>query len=168
MVRKRAHQPASVNINSDNDALAPTQVGGTTFDDYDVMTSSTMSILSEAESDLDTSGGSVRGQNRLSPSPGMNDWKNSQTTEAWYSHILSIDDLAEVDPPRGKFLLSLQELVTKKQAIQASHEFSTEVTFHYEKILILYVKFMEFYTFVNLNGKSYFNSRRCVPRQCQN
>ena len=132
MVRKRAHQPASVNINSDNDALAPTQVGGTTFDDYDVMTSSTMSILSEAESDLDTSGGSVRGQNRLSPSPGMNDWKNSQTTEAWYSHILSIDDLAEVDPPRGKFLLSLQELVTKKQAIQASHEFSTEVTFYYE------------------------------------
>ena len=131
MVRKRAHQPESIVLTSNAGTLPTTQIGGPTLDDYDVMTSSTMSILSEAESDLDTSGGSGRGihQTRSSPSPGLYDWKNNQKTEAWYSHILTIEDLVEVDPPRGKFLFSLQELVTKKQAILASHELSTEVTF---------------------------------------
>ena len=129
MVRKRAHQPEILNVNSNTELPPATHIGGPTLDDYDVMTSSTMSILSEAESDLDTSGGSGKGshQPRSSPSPGLNDWKNNQKNEAWYSHILSIEDLVEVDPPRGKFLLSLQELVTKKQAILASHELSTEV-----------------------------------------
>jgi len=98
------------------------------LDDYDIMTSSTMSVLSEAESDLDTSGGSGKGiyQTRSSPSPGLHDLRNDQKTEAWYAHILTVEDLVEVDPPRGKFLASLQELVTKKQAILASHELSTE------------------------------------------
>ena len=129
MVRKRAHQPETINTNTETCPAA--QVGGPTFDDYDIMTSSTMSILSEAESDLDTSGGSGKGiyQTRSSPSPGLHDLKNNQKTEAWYSHILTVEDLVEVDPPRGKFLASLQELVTKKQAILASHELSTEVIF---------------------------------------
>jgi len=126
MVRKRAHQPETINTNTETCSAA--QVGGPTFDDYDIMTSSTMSILSEAESDLDTSGGSGKGiyQTRSSPSPGLHDLKNDQKTEAWYAHILTVEDLVEVDPPRGKFLASLQELVTKKQAILASHELSTE------------------------------------------
>ena len=129
MVRKRAHQPENLNNDCTANSCPATQIGGPTLDDYDIMTSSTMSVLSEAESDLDTSGGSGKGiyQTRSSPSPGLHDLRNDQKTEAWYAHILTVEDLVEVDPPRGKFLASLQELVTKKQAILASHELSTEV-----------------------------------------
>ena len=149
MVRKRAHNPDNVAMTSNPSVLPAGQIGGSALDDYDVMTSSTMSIISEAESDLDTSGGSGRsmstsvvnahtinnaGQNssfRSSPLPSYNQncGKNNRKSEAWYSHILTIEDLVEVDPPRGKFIFNLQELVTKKQAILSSHELSTEVCF---------------------------------------
>jgi len=101
------------------------------------MTSSTMSILSEAESDLDTSGGSGRsiatgGVNpgkATSPPPNYYSHhygKSNRKSEAWYTHILTIEDLVEVDPARGKFIFNLQELVTKKQTILAAHELSPE------------------------------------------
>ena len=110
------------------------------------MTSSTLSVLSEAESDLDTSGGSGRSAVTAIPNTGnsggscqpnhyRSNTKSNQgqchgyleESQAWYSHILTIDDLVEVDPARGQFLVSLQDLVTKKQAILAAHELSTEV-----------------------------------------
>ena len=149
MVRKRAHNPDTVVMASNSSVLPAGQISGSALDDYDVMTSSTMSIISEAESDLDTSGGSARSMStsvvnshtsnnagqassfRSSPLPsyGQNSGKNNRKSEAWYSHILTIEDLVEVDPPRGKFIFNLQELVTKKQAILSSHELSTEVCY---------------------------------------
>ena len=146
MVRKRVHNPDQVVISATSCPPA-TKSLGTVLDDYDVMTSSTLSILSEAESDLDTSGGSGRsivaglattpsGNNmsqtncyRSSPPSSYNNQYGNNTNEnqAWYSHILTIEDLVEVDPSRGQFIFSLQDLVTKKQAVLATHELSTEV-----------------------------------------
>ena len=148
MVRKRANYPdhATMGTNSYAHPLVG-QMGGTApaaADEYDIMTSSTLSVLSEAESDLDTSGGSGRsvtagaattsnaGQNNLcisTPPPSFNPpcSKISHERDGWYSHILTIEDLVEVDPARGQFLLSLQDLVAKKQAVLAAHELSTEV-----------------------------------------
>lgn len=34
---------------------------------------------------------------------------------SWFSSILAIEDLVEIDPVRGKFLLALQELAAQKQ-----------------------------------------------------
>ena len=147
MVRKRAHNPDPIAISSNSCAVSTGQIPVSALDDYDVMTSSTMSIISEAESDLDTSGGSGRNITtgvpntqtsnnaastssfRSSPPPNykQNCAKNNRRSEAWYSHILTIEDLIEVDAARGKFIFNLQELVTKKQAILSSHELSTEV-----------------------------------------
>ena len=94
MVRKRAHQPETINTNTETCSSA--QVGGPTFDDYDIMTSSTMSILSEAESDLDTSGGSGKGiyQTRSSPSPGIHDLRNNH-------HSTLINNPAYTSRPSG-------------------------------------------------------------------
>lgn len=64
----------------------------------ELMTSSMYSILSE-ESDLDTSGG------------------QASEAKSWFSHLLGLDDLTEVDRQRGNFLKTLQDLVVKKQAI---------------------------------------------------
>ena len=119
------------------------------------MTSSTLSVLSEAESDLDTSGGSGRSAVTSIPNTANagascqpNHYRSNtqsnqgqfhsylQESQAWYSHILTIDDLVEVDPARGQFLVSLQDLVTKKQAILAAHELSTEVRFF--KVMVYY------------------------------
>ena len=33
----------------------------------------------------------------------------------WYSGILGIEDLVHIDPPRGQFLLRLQDLSAQKQ-----------------------------------------------------
>ena len=146
MVRRRAHNSDTATTNSST-AVAG-QISGANFDDYDVMTSSTMSILSEAESDLDTSGGSGRSISaglvnaplsntacqsnsfRSSPLPSQNHHtgKNNRKEEAWYGHILTIDDLVEVDPEKGKIISSLQELATKKHTVLAAHELSTEVS----------------------------------------
>ena len=63
----------------------------------ELMVSSMISVLSEESTDLDSSGGSTF------------------TEDSWYSDILSIDDLVEIDPDRGQFLLKLQELVNEKQ-----------------------------------------------------
>ena len=144
MVRRRAHNSDTATTNSST-AVAG-QISG--FDDYDVMTSSTMSILSEAESDLDTSGGSGRSISaglvntplsntacqsnsfRSSPLPSQSHYtgKNNRKEEALYAHILTIDDLVEVDPEKGKIISSLQELATKKHTVLAAHELSTEVS----------------------------------------
>lgn len=35
----------------------------------------------------------------------------------WYSGILTIEDLTEIDPPRARFLNQLQELATQKRRI---------------------------------------------------
>merc|ERR1712223_1889905 len=56
----------------------------------ELMVSSMISVLSEESTDLDSSGGSTF------------------TEDSWYSDILSIDDLVEIDPDRGQFLLKLQ------------------------------------------------------------
>lgn len=69
----------------------------------DVMTSSTLSILSE-ESDLDSSG----------------DKSNLSIQESWFSNILQLEDLVEVDPSRGQFLVQLQELIGRKQNVVAT------------------------------------------------
>ena len=138
MVRKRAHI---------KEQIVPSTHPSTSsaFDDYDVMTSSTMSILSEAESELDTSGGSCRSiaaggaslGKASSPHPNYDNHhhgKTSRKNESWYSHILTIEDLVEVDPARGKFIYNLQELVTKKQTILAAHELSPEVSIYCDYI----------------------------------
>ena len=151
MVRKRAHIVADIAISSSSTSStpAPGQIAGAGGpEEYDVMTSSTVSVLSEAESDLDTSGGSGRSivtsalptTSNAGGSCQANLYRsNSQSNQghhhrnyldespAWYSHILTIDDLVEMDPTRGQFLASLQDLVAKKQAILAAHELSTEV-----------------------------------------
>lgn len=74
----------------------------------DLMSSSTLSILSE-ESDLDSSGG-VSGDkcSMISTTP---------VDAPWFQDILGIDDLVEVDPTRGVFLLKLQDLISQKQNI---------------------------------------------------
>ena len=58
------------------------------------MTSSMYSVLSE-ESDLDpkASTASSNGEKPLRP---------------WYAHLLTLEDLVQVDPNRGKFLQQLQ------------------------------------------------------------
>lgn len=48
-------------------------------------------------------------------------------TAPWFSHLLSIDDLANVDPVRGEFLLQLQDLANQKQAILGQPEISDDV-----------------------------------------
>ena len=60
------------------------------------MTSSMYSVLSE-ESDLDpkASTASSNGEKPIKP---------------WYAHLLTLEDLAQVDPNRGKFLQQLQVL----------------------------------------------------------
>jgi E3 ubiquitin-protein ligase HECTD1 len=66
----------------------------------DLMVSSMVSVLSEeSSSDLDSSGSSL------------------PLEESWFEDILSIDDLKEIDPDRGQFLVKLQELVNEKQNI---------------------------------------------------
>ena len=62
----------------------------------ELMVSSMISVLSEESTDLDSSGGSVQ-------------------EDSWYSDILTIEDLVEIDPDRGNFLLKLQEFVNEKQ-----------------------------------------------------
>merc|ERR1719323_2280593 len=62
------------------------------------MASSMVSVMSE-ESDLDSSGGS----------------STPQLDDSWFADILTIEDLVEIDPNRGQFLLKLQELVNEKQ-----------------------------------------------------
>ena len=64
------------------------------------MASSMLSVLSEESSDLDSSGGS-----------------SLPLDESWFADILTIDDLVEIDPNRGQFLVKLQELVNEKHNI---------------------------------------------------
>ena len=134
MVRKRAHIIEPVGV----PASTPSTLGGSggvPTEDYDVMTSSTVSILSEAESDLDTSAGSGRS---MIAGASSNNYIQGSTSDhqrgdqavddqAWYAHLLAIEDLAIVDPPRGRFLSTLQDLVTKKHAMLAAHELSPPV-----------------------------------------
>merc|ERR1719219_1069325 len=62
------------------------------------MASSMVSVMSE-ESDLDSSGGS----------------STPQLDDSWFADILTIEDLVEIDPNRGEFLIKLQDLVNQKQ-----------------------------------------------------
>jgi len=64
----------------------------------ELMASSMVSVMSE-ESDLDSSGGSS--------TPLIDD--------SWFADILTIEDLVEIDPNRGEFLIKLQDLVNQKQ-----------------------------------------------------
>jgi len=66
----------------------------------ELMASSMLSVLSEESSDLDSSGGS-----------------SLPLDESWFADILTIDDLVEIDPNRGQFLVKLQELVNEKHNI---------------------------------------------------
>ena len=132
MVRKRAHiEPVGAPASTPSSLVGGG--GGVPAEDYDVMTSSTLSILSEAESDLDTSGGSGRsmipGTSSNFPHATNDSQRGDQAgdEQAWYAHLLAIEDLAVVDPPRGRFLSSLQDLVTKKHAILAANELSPAV-----------------------------------------
>ena len=68
--------------------------------DEDLMTSSTLSVLSE-ESDLDLL---------------------SAGTSSWYQHMLCPEDLADIDPARGEFVNQLSELISQKQVLLASLE----------------------------------------------
>lgn len=45
---------------------------------------------------------------------------------AWFSGILGIDDLVKVDPPRGQFLLRLQDLAAAKQNVLATFDENDE------------------------------------------
>jgi hypothetical protein len=45
---------------------------------------------------------------------------------AWFSGILGIDDLVKTDPPRGQFLLKLQELSAQKQNVLATFDETEE------------------------------------------
>lgn len=46
------------------------------------------------------------------------------TTAPWFRGILTVNDLATVDPYRGKFLLQLQDLVKRKIAINTNPSLS--------------------------------------------
>ncbi len=72
----------------------------------DPMTSSMYSMLSE-ESDLETVSSQIGGGG------------HSYSAVPWFAHLLDFDDLLTVDPERGEFLESLQDLVSRKQAIFA-------------------------------------------------
>jgi len=80
----------------------------------DPMTSSIMSTFSE-ESDLDTSG-----EKSLTPHMITGSSSLSEEGSPWFASILSAEDLIEIDPMRGKFLLNLQELAAQKQNLLAT------------------------------------------------
>ena len=52
-----------------------------------------LSVLSEESTDLDSSGGSSL---------------PLDSSESWFADILNVDDLVEIDPNRGQFLVKLQ------------------------------------------------------------
>ena len=57
------------------------------------MATSMLSVLSEESTDLDSSGGSSL---------------PLDSSESWFADILNVDDLVEIDPNRGQFLVKLQ------------------------------------------------------------
>jgi len=68
----------------------------------ELMATSMLSVLSEESTDLDSSGGSSL---------------PLDSSESWFADILNVDDLVEIDPNRGQFLVKLQELVNEKHNI---------------------------------------------------
>ena len=59
----------------------------------ELMATSMLSVLSEESTDLDSSGGSSL---------------PLDSSESWFADILNVDDLVEIDPNRGQFLVKLQ------------------------------------------------------------
>jgi len=84
----------------------------------DIMTSSTLSVLSE-ESDPDTFLIEKASSETSSPLP-------QPSSSPWYTSLLTIDDLMVVDPNRAKFLVHLQEMIAEKQAILGDDDLSDE------------------------------------------
>ncbi|XP_069704389.1 E3 ubiquitin-protein ligase HECTD1 isoform X7 [Periplaneta americana] len=84
----------------------------TTAAEEDVMMSSYISEESEKELELDP--------------PKL----NPEDSKPWFSGILSSEDLAEVDPVRGRFLHQLQELVARKARIAQDNTLSCEARAH--------------------------------------
>lgn len=78
----------------------------------DVMMSSYISEESEKELELDP--------------PKL----NPEDSKPWFSGILGSEDLAEVDPVRGRFLHQLQELVARKTRIAQDNTLSCETRAH--------------------------------------
>ena len=107
LVREKSH----IQQQSQNSAL-----------EDELMSSSMYSILSE-ESDLDMSGGASGFHGGMSSATANDPFG----TSAWFSHLLSIDDLAYVDPVRGEFLLQIQDLANQKQAILSQSDLGDEV-----------------------------------------
>ena len=62
----------------------------------ELMATSMLSVLSEESTDLDSSGGSSL---------------PLDSSESWFADILNVDDLVEIDPNRGQFLVKLQVMV---------------------------------------------------------
>lgn len=55
--------------------------------------------------------------------------------ESWFADILSIDDLLEIDPARGEFLIKLQELINEKQNLLSEEELD-KLTFNMNGIQV--------------------------------
>jgi hypothetical protein len=54
---------------------------------------------------------------------------------AWFSGILGIDDLVKIDPPRGQFLLRLQDLSAAKQNVLATFDENEENKDNEEEVI---------------------------------
>ena len=106
------------------------------------MASSMYSALSE-ESDLDTTNSSYAGSccSSAQPPPALGRATSALSTASaggaqasprqggggsWFSHLLGLEDLEQVDPGRGEFLRQLQELSSSKQALAARSDLSEE------------------------------------------
>ncbi len=108
----------------------------------ELMASSMYSALSE-ESDLDTTNSSYAGSccSSAQPPPALGRATSALSTASaggaqasprqggggsWFSHLLGLEDLEQVDPGRGEFLRQLQELSSSKQALAARSDLSEE------------------------------------------
>ena len=60
------------------------------------------------------------GEKSLTPHMITGSSSLSEEGSPWFASILSAEDLIEIDPMRGKFLLNLQELAAQKQNLLAT------------------------------------------------
>lgn len=88
----------------------------------DAMTSSLISEESEKELEFD---------------PPKQSHEGGEDSKPWFSSILTSEDLAEVDPVRGKFLKQLNELAQRKARILQDNALSVESRAHQMQNLAL-------------------------------
>ena len=101
----------------------------------DLMTSSTLSVMSE-ESDMDLLSGSG----------------------SWYKHMLSPEDLMDIDPARGEFVAALMDLIAQKQQLLSTMENeSEEAKAKAVSELKLNLKVRISHIFTNIQGTPLFN-----------